>query len=152
MKKRMQLARALVHSPELLFLDEPTAGLDPASAREAIALIHEVVRERGATVFLCTHDLALADTICDAYGFIDSGVLRAMGTRAELQAKAGIADSLRVLTTDGATSVHASAGDCNDILASLMGQGKRIVEARLERPSLERLYFSFIKEDSDAVA
>jgi ABC-2 type transport system ATP-binding protein len=153
MKKRAQLARALVHGPELLFLDEPTSGLDPASAREAVAFIRELVTERGATVFLCTHDLALADTICDAYGFIDGGVMRARGTRAELQAQAGIADSLRVRTLEGELAFPLGCEpDSNSILRSLMDSGRRIIEARRERPSLEDLYFSFIKEARRDVA
>jgi ABC-2 type transport system ATP-binding protein len=153
MKKRAQLARALVHGPELLFLDEPTSGLDPASAREAVAFIRELVTERGATVFLCTHDLALADTICDSYGFIDSGVMRAWGTRARLQAASGLADFLRVQTLEGEL-VYPLGGepDSNAVLRSLMDGGRRIVEARRERPSLEDLYFSFIKEARRDVA
>jgi ABC-2 type transport system ATP-binding protein len=148
MKKRAQLARALVHDPELLFLDEPTSGLDPASAREVITLIRELVRERGATVLLCTHDLALADTVCDAIGFIDRGALRASGARRELQEAAGIPDSLRVSTTDGELSLAVPAeGDCNAAISLLMAQGRRIVELRIEKPSLEQLYFHFIQKE-----
>ncbi|MBU0928054.1 MAG: ABC transporter ATP-binding protein [Spirochaetes bacterium] len=148
MKKRAQLARALLHDPELLFLDEPTSGLDPASAREVVALIRELVRERGVTVLLCTHDLALADTVCDAYGFIDRGALRASGTRAELQEASGIPDRLRVATTSGELSLPVPPeGDCNALLGELMASGRRVVELRVERPSLERLYFHFIRKD-----
>jgi ABC-2 type transport system ATP-binding protein len=153
MKKRAQLARALMHDPELLFLDEPTSGLDPAGAREAIELIREVVKERGVTVFLCTHDLALADTICDSYGFIGAGSLKAAGSRAELQRSAGIPDSLRIVTTEGEfTAPVGEEGDCNALLRGLLDRGKRIKEARLEVPSLERLYFHFIKGGRHAVA
>lgn len=148
MKKRAQLARALLHDPDLLFLDEPTSGLDPASALEAVELIRELVRERGATVLLCTHDLALADRVCDAYGFIDRGALKASGPRAALQAASGIGDRLKVATTAGELSFPLpEGGDRNGLLSELMAAGHRIMELRVERPSLERLYFHFIRED-----
>jgi ABC-2 type transport system ATP-binding protein len=118
-----------------------------------VAFIRELVTERGATVFLCTHDLALADTICDAYGFIDAGAMRAWGTRAELQAEAGLADSLRVDTLEGELVFPLGREpDSNALLKSLMDSGRRIVEARRERPSLEDLYFSFIKEARHVIA
>jgi ABC-2 type transport system ATP-binding protein len=153
MKKRAQLARALIHEPALLFLDEPTSGLDPSSAREAVAFIRELVNERGATVFLCTHDLALADTICDEFGFIDAGSMQAWGSRRSLQAEAGIADALRVETLRGEI-LHplGDEPDSNALLRSLLDRGERIVQARRERPSLEELYFHFIKEARREVA
>jgi fluoroquinolone transport system ATP-binding protein len=64
MRGRLTLARALLHRPELLFLDEPTAGLDPVSARRIRQIIREA-RNDGATVFLMTHDMVTADELCD---------------------------------------------------------------------------------------
>lgn len=72
MRMRLNLARALVNRPDLLFLDEPTTGLDPALSRR----VREIVREeraRGATVFLTTHDMLVADTLCDRVGFMVDG-------------------------------------------------------------------------------
>jgi fluoroquinolone transport system ATP-binding protein len=74
MKTRLNVARSLLHDPELLFLDEPTNGLDPGNSRT----IRELVRERqrgGTTVFLTTHDMAVADDLCDRVAFIVDGRL-----------------------------------------------------------------------------
>lgn len=75
MKNRLNLARALLHNPELLFLDEPTTGLDPLTSR----LVRDLIlarRDAGATVFLTTHDMQLADELCDRIAFIVDGSIR----------------------------------------------------------------------------
>lgn len=70
MKQRLMVARSLVNNPELLFLDEPTSSLDPASADSIRNLLLEV-REKGATVFLTTHDMWEADKLCDRVAFLN---------------------------------------------------------------------------------
>jgi len=72
MKGRLGVARALAHDPELLFLDEPTAGLDPVNARRIVELIRSQ-REAGKTVFLTTHDMGVADELCDRVAFLVEG-------------------------------------------------------------------------------
>ena len=84
MKQRLVVARALIHRPELLFLDEPTAGLDPAAARQVTELIAGLSRKEGPTIFLCTHNLFEAQRLCDRVGVINKGRLLAEGTPAEL--------------------------------------------------------------------
>lgn len=74
MKSRLTIARALLNKPELLFLDEPTSGLDPVTSRQVRDLIRDV-RDGGATVFLTTHSMAIADELCDRVGFIVDGRL-----------------------------------------------------------------------------
>lgn len=74
MRGRLTLARALLHRPELLFLDEPTAGLDPVTARLVRQLIREV-RDEGATIFLTTHDMVTADELCDRVAFLVEGAI-----------------------------------------------------------------------------
>jgi ABC-2 type transport system ATP-binding protein len=84
MRQKTVLAGALVHDPKVLFLDEPTQGLDPRSAR----LVKDVLRglcERGATVFMSTHVLEVAERICDRVGIINKGKLVALGTMDELR-------------------------------------------------------------------
>ncbi|WP_437581396.1 ABC transporter ATP-binding protein [Sorangium sp. So ce887] len=81
---RLFIATALVHEPELLFLDEPTAPLDPAGKQEIGEVLRGVARER--TVFMTTHDLREADGLCDRLLFLVGGKLRASGTRDELVA------------------------------------------------------------------
>ena len=77
MRGRLTLARALLHRPELLFLDEPTAGLDPVTARLVRQLIREI-RDSGATIFLTTHDMGTADELCDRVAFLVDGAIAAL--------------------------------------------------------------------------
>lgn len=84
MKQRLALARALVHKPDLLFLDEPTSGLDPVVTRQVHRLIRDLSQKGDHTVFLCTHNLAEAQKLCDRVGVIEHGRLVALGTPAEL--------------------------------------------------------------------
>src|SRR2546421_12721459 len=88
MKRRLDLASALVHSPEVLFLDEPTTGLDPASR---LTVWDEVrrINEGGTTVFLTTQYLEEADKLCDRVAIIDDGLIVAEGTPAQLKADMG---------------------------------------------------------------
>ena len=72
MQNRLNVARALVHNPPLLFLDEPTSGLDPANARRIKDLILQR-RNDGATVFLCTHNMTVAEEVCDRVAFLVDG-------------------------------------------------------------------------------
>jgi len=84
MLQRLALARALLHRPALLFLDEPTAALDPEAARQVTDLIGELSRQEGRTVLLCTHNLAEAQQLCDRVGVLAHGRLLAEGALAEL--------------------------------------------------------------------
>ncbi len=89
MKRRLDLALALVHSPRILFLDEPTTGLDPQSRTDIWNEVALMRREAGVTVFLTTQYLEEADVLADRVGIIDSGKIVAEGTPAELKAEIG---------------------------------------------------------------
>ncbi len=84
MKRRVEIARALVHEPAVLFLDEPTAGLDPQARAAVWKYIRRVQKERGTTVFLTTHYMDEAET-CDEICIMDKGKIAASGTPAELK-------------------------------------------------------------------
>jgi ABC-2 type transport system ATP-binding protein len=84
MKQRLALARALLHKPELLFLDEATSGLDPIAAHHVNDLIVRMARREHRTVFLCTHNLVEAQKICDRVAILEHGRLVALGTPTEL--------------------------------------------------------------------
>jgi ABC-2 type transport system ATP-binding protein len=88
MKQRLMVARALVNKPKILFLDEPTEGLDPASADNIRHIILEE-RERGATVFLTTHDMMEADKLSDRVAFINDGEIVALDTPHNLKQQYG---------------------------------------------------------------
>src|SRR4029078_4106903 len=89
MKRRLDVALALVHSPRVLFLDEPTTGLDPSSRAGLWAEVARRAREDGVTVFLTTQYLEEADVLADRVGIIDHGKIVAEGTPAALKAEGG---------------------------------------------------------------
>jgi ABC-2 type transport system ATP-binding protein len=89
MKRRLDLALALVHRPRLLFLDEPTTGLDPQSRSALWQEVGRLAKEEGVTVFLTTQYLEEADVLADRVGIIDHGHIVAEGTPAELKAEIG---------------------------------------------------------------
>ncbi len=84
MKNRLNVVRALLHDPELLFFDEPTSGLDPVNARKIKELIL-AQKATGKTVFLTTHNMAVADELCDRVAFIVDGEIRLIDTPRELK-------------------------------------------------------------------
>ncbi len=89
MRRRLDLALALVHEPDILFLDEPTAGLDPASRRDVWAEVRRLNRERGMTIFLTTQYLEEADQLADRIAIINAGQIVAEGQPAQLKAELG---------------------------------------------------------------
>ncbi len=89
MQQKVALARALLTSPILLLLDEPTTGLDPRSKQEVQEFIREVRAEHDATVLLCTHDLAEAETLAERVGILDDGNLLCLEPAEELKARYG---------------------------------------------------------------
>ena len=89
MKRRLDLAAALVHHPEVLFLDEPTTGLDPISRAAVWDEVRRLNRERGTTIFLTTQYLEEADELADRVGIISNGRIVAEGTPDELKRNVG---------------------------------------------------------------
>lgn len=87
MKKRIALAKALLHNPSLLFLDEPTNGLDPEGINEVIHYLRKVNQEEGVTILICSHVLHQLETICDSYLFLIDGRIVETGTLTELEDK-----------------------------------------------------------------
>lgn len=88
MKMRLNFCRALLHDPEILFLDEPTSGLDPQNARRIMEIILEQ-RSRGKTVFLTTHNMTVADELCDRVAFMVEGRIPVIGSPRELKIQHG---------------------------------------------------------------
>ena len=84
MKKKIAIGAALIHDPKVLFLDEPTGGLDPRSARTMKDLLQDI-RQRGTTIFMTTHILEVAEKMCDRVGIIDHGKLIKVGTIDDLR-------------------------------------------------------------------
>ncbi len=105
MKQRLLIARALVNRPRVLFLDEPTRGLDPTSARDLRLLIATLSRE-GTTVFLTTHDMEEADDLCHRVAFLSQGTIVALDTPRELKLRFGERTARVLLRDRTETTVH----------------------------------------------
>jgi ABC-2 type transport system ATP-binding protein len=89
MQQKVALARALMTSPTLLLLDEPTTGLDPRAKREVQAFIGEMRRTHDTTTLLCTHDMAEAEVLADRVGILDRGRLLSLDTAPGLRRRYG---------------------------------------------------------------
>jgi ABC-2 type transport system ATP-binding protein len=117
MKRRLDLAMALIHKPQILFLDEPTTGLDPVSRNDVWQEVRTLNENEGVTIFLTTQYLEEADELADRVGIIANGRLEAEGTPSEL--KRAIGTDLIVARIEGDISVAASAVRSVDGIASV---------------------------------
>ncbi len=105
LKQRLALAKALINTPELLFLDEPTTGLDPEMSRHLRGEILRLNRDAGLTILLTTHNLREAEMLCGEVAFLKEGRLLARGTMPELQERLGLGDHVSLFFRDGAAAV-----------------------------------------------
>lgn len=122
MKRRVTVAAALVHSPRLVFLDEPTAGLDVPSARALRSLI-QTSNRRGTTVFLTTHNLAEAESLCDRVLILVKGRTVAEGTAAEIRRRAKKAGTLLVVLSGDVAAESLQQG-CPAVRCAAPADGK----------------------------
>lgn len=174
MKQRLAIARTLLHRPVLLFLDEPTAGLDPVAARMVTDMIAKLSRQEGRTVFLCTHNLTEAQRLCDRVGVIGRGVLRALGTPRELarqlwhslwveidlhgeppvSVNEALRDMLCILsrTFEGGKLLLELDDEESlpDVVASIAAAGGRIYSVVPREHTLEEIYFEIAGNASEA--
>jgi ABC-2 type transport system ATP-binding protein len=165
MRRRLDLALALVHRPSILFLDEPTTGLDPQSRSALWGEVARLAREDGVTVFLTTQYLEEADVLADRVGIIDRGQIVAEGTPAALKAEMGQAtveaqpadpdDAERaqaVLARFGEPAAHGADGcgvrltggseQLAEIVRAFDGAGIRIAHLQLHAPSLDDVFLA----------
>lgn len=127
MRRRLDLAMALVHRPEVLFLDEPTTGLDPASRRDVWTEVRRLNREYGITIFLTTQYLEEADELADRVAIIDQGKIRVEGQPQAL--KAGL----------GGESINVSFKEIEDVEAAKNELAEMFDRVQVDRKTL-RLY------------
>ncbi|MFL7871642.1 MAG: ATP-binding cassette domain-containing protein [Anaerolineales bacterium] len=170
MKQKLAVARTLMHHPELVFLDEPTAGLDPvasAALREDLEMLAE---QEGVTIFLTTHNLAEAEKLCNQVGVINHGQLLALGSPADLRSRTSaprlyvtgqgfspqVIESLRgnalvskVQAHNGQTVMDLTdMARSHEIVAQLVGAGVQIDEVRKEKADLEDVFLRLVEEEN----
>ena len=165
MKRRLDLAASLIHNPEVLFLDEPTTGLDPISRARVWEEVQRINKELSVTIFLTTQYLEEADALADRVGIISQGRLMAEGTPAELKRSLGNdvifvqmdgdADEARaaVSEVDGVVDVDASGGELiihvvngaahiSDVALALNAHNVQVTELTLRTPTLDDVFLS----------
>jgi ABC-2 type transport system ATP-binding protein len=157
MKRRLELARGLIHRPKVLFLDEPTLGLDPQSRASLWEFIERLPKEHGVTIFMTTHYMEEAE-VCDRIAIIDKGRIIASGTPQELKKTVG-GDVIYLRTTDNAQAIaeirerfdlDASEKDGEIFTSALKGEacipeiiralGERVLSVRMQRPTLNDVF------------
>jgi len=143
MRARLNLARALVHSPPLLFLDEPTSGLDPVNAARVKELIRTQQRE-GRTIFLTTHNMAIAEELCDRVAFLVDGAIAAIDTPRALKLRYG-APTVRVEFREGGAVAHrdfalGGLADSAEFQALLRHGGLQTIHT--QEASLEQIFIA----------
>ena len=142
MKQRLVFARTIIHSPSLLFLDEPTANLDPATADEIRELIKKLNRN-GATIFLTTHNMEEADELCHRIALLNKGKIVENGSPEELKLK--YAEKKVLITTrDGKTEVPLE----KDRIVKILEEAEDILMIHSEEPSLRDVFLTLTKEDA----
>ena len=137
MRQRLILAMAVLHRPRLLFLDEPTAALDPATTAAILRLLREM-NDGVTTIFLTTHNMEEADRLCARVAFLNEGRIAETGVPAQLKLKYA-KDRVRVLLEDGeALECARNPEAIGALLADLSGRG--IASVHSEEPDLEEIF------------
>ena len=162
MRQRLHLARGLINDPQVLFLDEPSTGMDPVAAREFREIVRELAAE-GRTVFLTTHDMAEAEAVCDRVTLIDRGQVLATESPAALSlllsryeriecvgAAKSVLEELgalrcveRVTVTAASVRIElATESAAGEVMRRLVAAG--VTSVKVTRPSLEEVYLRMV--------
>ncbi len=170
MKQKLAVARTLMHHPELVFLDEPTAGLDPVASMTLREDLAALVAQEGVTIFLTTHNLGEAEKLCTQVGVINHGQLLAVGSPADLRSRTS-APRLYVtgqnITSQVVENLRGNAlvskigqrngelvmdlndlARSNEIVAQLVKMNVQIDEVRKEKVELEDVFLRLIEEEN----
>lgn len=156
MSQRLSLARAMIAKPKILFLDEPASGLEPESVRHINSMIASLSRQQGVTVFLCSHRLGFAQSLCDTYGLVNQGSLMACGDLESLIKEVGLPLRARFRLREEQVPQNfdrLSGGwwskdlkneeEMPAMVKELVSSGFDVFEAQTVRPTLETIYSKF---------
>ncbi|MDR1213107.1 MAG: ABC transporter ATP-binding protein [Propionibacteriaceae bacterium] len=170
MKQKLAIGRAILHQPELLFLDEPTAGLDPEASADLIEYLKQMIRSLNTTVIICTHQLHGLETLCDDIGIIRSGELLSTGAVDELLRRrwpehrytltvgGDLARAAQVVTSSiGRTPETSSAGALAfstpdkarvpELVTALVAERIPVQAIAPVTPTIEQYYFATLNEE-----
>ncbi len=173
MRQKLAIAKAVVHSPQVVFLDEPSSGLDPKAAKDIRDLMEKMSRQERHTIVLCTHNLEEAERLCNRIMIIRRGVALAIGSIGDLQKKLHGAPELevsleaidetllaKVSKTKGVKAVRAEGptslifdldkpeAETPDVVKVLVQAGGRVKSVNILKPTLEDAYLELTKEES----
>jgi ABC-2 type transport system ATP-binding protein len=174
MQQKLRLAQSLLHDPELIILDEPMSGLDPASRHQVKSIIKRL-SERGATVFFSSHILSDVQDIATLIGILNKGQLMRVGTPDELQSHFQVGNDIEIVVAEGSVMcsdfedipgvdylestsskrqvMHlTSDADIDTVIAEVVGkllsEGCRLRQLNLLKPSLEEVYLRYVGGES----
>ncbi|ACV27193.1 ABC transporter ATP-binding protein [Kangiella koreensis] len=139
MKRRLNLAASLLHDPDFIFMDEPTAGVDPQSRNKLFESVLEL-KDLGKTIIYTTHYMEEAEKLCDRVGVVDKGQLLALGTVDELIEQHGGHSSVNIRSEHGDES-FMTANPVNDLMERLKGMNT-VENLSLRRPNLETVFLN----------
>jgi ABC-2 type transport system ATP-binding protein len=164
MMRRLEIAQALVNRPRVLFLDEPSIGLDPNARRIIWSLIKKLREEFGTTIFMTTHDMNEADVLCDRIGIMNLGHLATLGKPLELKSDVG-GDIITIISSNkncylklkelGFSNItNATEGQCDlvvnngetlipKLLDSLKQTGVQVESVALKKPTLDDVFLKY---------
>ena len=171
MRQKLAIGRAIIHKPELLFLDEPTAGLDPEAAAELIDYLKQMIQTSNTTLVISTHQLAGLETLCDDIGIITKGRLLTGGPVGALlqqewpgnhytlnidgdhNAARRIVTSLAIADDSASTDLAFHTDDertVSEIVAALVHEGIAVRSVIPQRLTIEKLYFTTLEKEARA--
>ena len=149
-KRRLHLALALIGDPDIVFLDEPTAGLDV----EGRLSLHEQIRNlksRGKTIVLASHDMAEVETLCDRIAILNSGNIVFCGTASELTEKVGRKYFIHIKTQQGDSSFETD--NIEDTLLSILNELKKekkhVLDIKVDRGTLEQHFIEMARREAE---
>lgn len=143
-RQKAAIARAIVHDPELVLLDEPTAGLDPEATADLIEYLARLKAERARTIVVCTHQLHGLERLCDDLAVISRGRLIAAGTVESLLAERWPTERVNFVFDHETVALDLADAEIPEVVAKFVGQGRRIHAVERRRRSIHELYFELV--------
>lgn len=140
MLQRLIFARAIMHNPKILFLDEPTNGLDPATSQEIHKLIFEL-RDNGTTVFLTTHNMEEATRLCDNVALLNNGIFVEYGVPDTLCRKYNSQKSIHIILKDGRKVIVPNAAESAKLISEYFS-GDQVEAIHSSEPDLETVFLT----------